>query len=124
VGRSIRGQFDCDGGTFDRAVVERGMFRDMSSGRPATLSTAVGSFGTFSGAGHSPGVYTDSGPPALLVRPSPAKESPRLERGVLDSDVEESEIASNVYIRPGVVWESLIFKFKNVDLPYQTFFRH
>ncbi len=97
VGKSIRGQFDC-GGTFDRGTFDRRMFRKDEGGRSPVAVVAAGSFGTF---GRS---FTDSGPPALLVRPSPAKEPPlpppsRLERAVLDSEVEDSEIASNVYIR-------------------------
>ncbi len=95
VGKSIRGQFDC-GGTFDRGTFDRRMFRKDEGGRSPVAVAAAGSFGTF---GRS---FTDSGPPALLVRPSPAKDPPppsRLERAVLDSEVEDSEIASNVYIR-------------------------
>jgi hypothetical protein len=73
------------------------MFRKDEGGRSPVAVVAAGSFGTF---GRS---FTDSGPPALLVRPSPAKDPPlppsRLERAVLDSEVEDSEIASNVYIR-------------------------
>jgi len=94
VGKSIRGQFEC-GGTFGRGTFDRLMFREGEGGRPAGAVAAAGSFGTF---GRS---FADSGPPALLVRPSPAKEPPpsRMERAVLDSDLEESEIASNVYIK-------------------------
>ncbi len=98
VGKSIRGQFDC-GGTFDRGTFDRRMFRKDEGGRSPVAVAAAGSFGTF---GRS---FTDSGPPALLVRPSLAKDPPlppppsRLERAVLDSEVEDSEIASNVYIR-------------------------
>ncbi len=97
VGKSIRGQFDC-GGTFDRGTFDRRMYRKDEGGRSPVAVAAAGSFGTF---GRS---FTDSGPPALLVRPLTAKEPPltppsRLERAVLDSEVEDSEIASNVYIR-------------------------
>ena len=95
MGKSIRGQFDY-GGTFDRDTFQRGLSRHSEA--VLSVAAAAGSFGTFGrGAGGRSG-FADSGPPALLVRPSAAKEL-RIERAVLDSDLEESEIASNAYIR-------------------------
>jgi hypothetical protein len=92
VGKSIRGQFDY-GGTFGRDTFQREILR--RSDAVASTVAAAGSFGTFA---RGLGYAADSGPPALLVRPAAAKE-PRIEKAVLDSDLEESEIMSNAYIR-------------------------
>jgi hypothetical protein len=71
--------------------------RRKEAGTP-TVVAAAGSFGTFARGLGRLGYAADSGPPALLVRPVVAKE-PRIEKAVLDSDLEESEIMANAYIR-------------------------